>query len=140
MKDINIDTLMREYGNKRNQFVTGQNRRLTDAINEANGKCQVRTITETAIYEALIQYERKLNIPKKYMDMIAVSVDINAESYPSAYKYTPTSTKFTAMNIKGKWHITSIFRGDQGKTNHKYVSALTEEAANKIIERYKVMD
>lgn len=102
--------------------------KLLAAIVEAEGRATVRVITPDDISNAIIIIEKKLSIPKKYMDGVSAEVDYNAQQFPNAYKYTPESTFFDAINKKGIWYITSIYRGRTRGTSHAIAINLTDAA------------
>lgn len=105
---------------------------LTEAIKQAQGRAQTRTITAGDIYDELMSYELRLHIPKKYMAGIRVTIDHNAQKFPNAYKYTPESTYFTAEHNGKEWIVTDIGRGVCKAT--KGSAFLPDEAKKAIIE------
>lgn len=54
--------------------------RINQFIAESEGRARERKITYRDLEEAVKTVERKLNIPKKYMEGIEVDVDINAQT------------------------------------------------------------
>ena len=80
--------------------------KLAAAIKEAEGKATARTVTVADIKKILDKVDV---VPKKYMDGTTVRYD-GAQQFPSAYRYRPESTHFSAENVKGKWYVTNIYR------------------------------
>lgn len=110
---------------------------LSDAIKEAEGRASARCITATDIIDELTAVERGLRIPKKSTVGVSVVVDANAQDFPNAYKYTPTSTWFRAEYTSTGWKVTDIYRGETARYNAKYRIKLTDEAKTRIIENYE---
>lgn len=108
--------------------------KLTDAIIAAEGRSRERTITAFDICSILQKYTRKLDITKKAMEGTKITVNINAQSFPKAYKYTPMSTKFKAEFRGGSWRITDIYRDECGEV--RVNSQLSEEAKNAAFEKF----
>lgn len=107
---------------------------LTLAIKEAEGRASARTITAEEILSTLIRIEDDLHISKKAMNGINVTVDINSQSFPKAYKYTPESTHFSAEYKNGSWRLTDIYRAECKSSFHIHIEH-TEESKKAIIER-----
>ena len=104
-----------------------------EMLEEIQKKCRVRTINMMGICKALTEINEKLNIQKKAMEDITVSVDINSQAFPKAYKYIPESTYFDATYKKGQWIITDVYR-DICKPNNSTMH-LTEEAKQAVLDR-----
>ena len=109
---------------------------LIDAVlNDIQRRCKVRIITSEDIIKQLIKYETSINISKKALNGTKVTMDINAQSFPSAYKFIPESTKFSAEYINGSWRITDIYRGVCTKT--KILATLSDSAKIAVINNYE---
>ena len=107
---------------------------IRTAIKSAEGRATARTITAEKMLYALIQVEKKLDITKKAMDGIKVTIDINSQSFPNAYKYTPESTHFSAEYKNGSWRLTDIYRAECKNSFHIRIEH-TEESKKAIIDR-----
>ena len=103
------------------------------AISEAEGKARVRTITPIDIIVRLEQIEERLDIPKSRMKGVTVTVNDSAQKFPSAYKYTPESTYFTAEHNGKNWKLTRIWR--DRCTNSVASITLSDTAKEAIVER-----
>lgn len=108
---------------------------LSEAIDAEQKRCTSRKIEAKDVCKALAAVEEKLNLPKRLLNGVSVTIDCNAQDFPKAYKYTPESTIFQAAFKSGSWKVTDIFRG---KTKELYKGThveLTDEAKAAIIER-----
>lgn len=108
---------------------------LAKAINEAQKRCTSRKLDTEQLCRALREVERKLDLPKRLLEGVSVEIDVNAQDFPKAYKYTPESTIFQATFKSGSWKVTDIFRG---KTKELYKGTqveLTDDAKAAIIDR-----
>lgn len=111
-------------------------RELIDAVlNDIQRRCKVRIITSDDIINQLIKYETSINISKKALNGTKVTMDINAQSFPNAYKFIPESTKFSVEYINGSWRITDIYRGICTKT--KILATLSDSAKIAVINNYE---
>lgn len=81
--------------------------KLTVAIKEAEGRATARTVTVDRIKRVLD--EVGAGIAKAKLNGTKVTYN-GAEHFPSAYKYRPESTHWTAENVRGKWYVTYIWR------------------------------
>ena len=124
-KAINIDKALRHPTPEIMQTITAE-------IEAAEGRAYERTLTAREIIDSLTRLERRLNIPRKYMVGIKVKIDVNAQKFPSAYKYTPMSTVFFAEYRKSGWFLTSVQRRSCG--SKEYQITLTPEAENAILD------
>lgn len=108
---------------------------LTEAIDAEQKRCTARKLDAERLCRALREAEKKLDLPKRLLDGIIVSVDVNAQDFPKAYKYTPESTHFKATYKSGSWRVTDIWRGETSKSSRGTVVTLTEEAKAAILDR-----
>lgn len=107
---------------------------LNDTISEIEGKATARTLVAEEICKGITEVEKQLQgITKKAMKGVKFGYDVNAQSFPKAYKYIPMSTIFTAEFDGKEWRITSIFRGECGKG--KCDILLTDEAKKAVLEK-----
>lgn len=113
--------------------------KIETIIQEVEGKASMRTITYNDIIKATQHIEKKLGIPKKYMEGVRYDVDLHAQNFPKAYKYRAESTQFTVEFSKGKWRLVSIGRCYTRTAGHDYKClTMPEETKKAIIET--VMD
>lgn len=87
--------------------------KLTAAIKEAERRATARTITADNIRDVLDSVDKRLRIMSTKTDAIGTKVycDYHAQSFPSAYRFTPESTHFVAELTKTGWKVVSIDRG-----------------------------
>lgn len=119
-------------------IISGTNYRekLAAAIKEAEGRATARTITADNITEALQHVGTRLGISKAAMDGITVTIDCNANDFPSSYKYTPQSTIFSAAYKRGSWRVTDIYRGKTHRFNNACFVQMTDACRNAILDRF----
>lgn len=102
-------------------------------IKAAQGRASVRTLTVREIVDAVKRIETELRIPKKYLVGVKATVDVNAQTFPNAYEYTPMSTIFECEYRKSGWFVTNIRRGECRK--QRFCLSLTPDAEREIIEQ-----
>lgn len=76
-------------------------------------RCMVRVIDADDLFKAIVIYERSLSYFLSYKDMkdATVEIDLNAQKFPNAYKYTPRSTVVKIeCSAPRSWTILSIKR------------------------------
>lgn len=83
---------------------------ITAELEEAQRKAKTRKISVTEIMDFLEMEEKRLHIPKKYMDGVRVTVDLNAQQFPNCYRGIPESTHFCAEYKRGNWYLTNLYR------------------------------
>ena len=110
---------------------------IEDMIHDVEGnRVKERKLTYKDMIYAVDQVEKRLNLPKKYLNGIQVNVDIYAARFPNCYKGTPQSTQFMMIYKSGKWKIDNIYRADCGyNPDKKFIVKLTEDAKQEIINR-----
>ena len=108
---------------------------LTEAIEEAQKRCTARTIDAFIVCRNLEEVERRLDLPKRALEGISVTVDPNAQDFPKSYKYTPESTVFSAIYKSGSWKVTDVTREKTAKLFQGTRVTLTEEAKAEVIAR-----
>ena len=109
--------------------------RIESALEEVQKRVKVRRLDYADIYNALETIQKTLGIPKKYLEDVKVTIDVNAQEFPNAYKGIPESTIFRARFASGSWRITHVFRAKCRRPNQGAHVELTEAAKMKIIER-----
>jgi hypothetical protein len=114
--------------------------KLTAAIKAAEGRATARTITAKDIISAAEKVTRHLSIPKKTMIGVTADVDINAQDFPSAYKYTPESTQFSMVYCASGWAMDGICRGITRRANRAVDIQLTEAAKEAVLINATMMN
>ena len=110
--------------------------KIIDAIQSAEGRASARTILPWDIARKLNEIEDKLGIAKKALEGVSVDVDIHAQDFPKAYKYTPESTQFSAVFRGGSWRITNIERNSTRRYGREVVVTHTDESRKAILDRF----
>ena len=114
-------------------FRTACNERLSDELKAAEGRATARTIYAWDIVSEASHILSTINIPRKHMEGCKAIVDINAQGFPKAYKYTPESTIFCLEFGKaGAVYVTDIRRDTC--TSRMYRITYTEDAKKAIID------
>ena len=121
------------YAKYRTNFTTIPEKLMAE-IKTAEGRARVRTLDAEDICKAIREVEDRLNgITKKAMKGIVFVYDVNAQTFPNAYKGIPESTLFKAEFDGKEWRIVDIWRGTcRNKSAH---ITLTEEAKKAILDK-----
>jgi len=111
--------------------------KLFKAIKAAEGRATARTIDVNDLIEALVEIDSYLSISKKAMKGTTVSIDCNAQKFPSAYKWTPESTIFYAEFGVSGWSVIEIER-EQSRTK-KYRLTMSETAKAEYLKKAETL-
>lgn len=111
------------------------NARAAAMLAAVQSRATARTITPAGMVNALAAVEKRLGISKKALEGCRVDVDINAQTFPRAYKYTAESTHFSAVYMRGGWRVTYVGRNKCKGPSRRYVVDLTDAAKAAIIDR-----
>lgn len=114
-----------------------ENKERIDAyIRDCEGRATARCISYTGLVDCIKQYDRDLGIPKKHMVGIELDLDINAQTFPSAYKYTPESTHAIVMRRSTGWALADVWRTTcRGPTSEVVVKKMPADAVRAILVR-----
>jgi len=113
--------------------------KILQMMDDAQGRATARTIDLDDILTAARRIENALNIPKKYLEGLVYSVDMNAQDFPRAYNYVPESTHFTLTYKNGTWRVSDIVRGQCRTYGHTFVcDSMSAETEQAIIRNKKV--
>lgn len=110
---------------------------VTSALDAVQKRCTARTITAMDIVQAIKEVEERLNLISTKTDAIGTiaDVDINAQDFPNAYKFTPESTLITLERKSSGWVLKYIERNRcKSRANH-IVLTLTEATKAHMAER-----
>lgn len=120
-------------------YLTENNKSKVEAVlNDVQKRARVRTVDVDEVYEAAKWIEEKLCIPKKHMEGIVATVDMNAQSFPNSYKYMPESTIFVLERKNNKWALTNCYRGEcRPNPDKRFSLKLTEKARECIIRNHE---
>lgn len=111
--------------------------KISAVLNEIQAKCKVRTVDFYDIIHTIESVEKKISIPKCRLDGTTIIIDIHSDDFPSAYKYIPMSTKFSADNRNGKWYITKIWRGKCSRYSQRVLCNLSDGAKIEILKNFQ---
>ena len=102
--------------------------KITAAINEAEGRATVRTITFDDILDAVAAIEEKLRriLPKKALAGLKFAVNPNAQTFPAAYNGVPMSTQFILERGSKAWFLVNVYRDKCGGST-KWIDPLNIE-------------
>lgn len=113
---------------------------LEEVFNKAQNKCSARTITLEEAVTALNEYTDLLQISKKSLiGSEIIDCDLNAQNFPSAYKFCPESTHFSAIFKSTGWKITNVWRTRTNCPSKKMICKLSETAKQALINRFETM-
>lgn len=111
---------------------------LQNELDNLQARCSARKISAHDILETLYLYDRKLGISAKAKEGIQVSVDFNAQDFPSAYKYTPESTHFSAVYKSGSWRVLCVRRDITRRRSQQIDATLTAAAKEALVAKYEL--
>lgn len=114
-------------------IITNANK-LKEAIKAAEGRARTRTITPADIVEGCRMAEERMGIPRKHMDGVSISADMNAQNFAKSYSGIPESTQFVAKNVRGKWYVTHVYRDRCSGAERKVKIRLTDAAKAAVIQ------
>lgn len=112
--------------------------KLTAWLDEVQGRARVRTIDAVDVLDGLEAAAKAIKsggfreISATSLEGVTGVFDPNARRFPNAYKGIPESTQFTAVFRRGRWVVTSIFRGRVASARQIRLT-LTDAAKNAII-------
>lgn len=109
--------------------------RINKEIKKAEGRATARLITYDNMIYICEEVEALLDIAKNNMNGVKIDADYNAQRFPTAYKYTPESTHFTAEYKGNSWTITDIYRDRCRNGIKKADIILTDKAKTAIIDK-----
>ena len=113
--------------------------KLEAALAEEQARCTAHTISAQEILDKLEEIDKYVGISKASMVGVKVECDLNAQSFPSAYKYTPESTWFKAERRASGWFITDISRYRTASPTVGTHIILTDTAKQAVMDRMAYM-
>lgn len=128
-KPFRMSNMMRAYKFGLGDEYKKENEKLMELIHEAEGRSYERTITAPDIIKMLNRIESHILefSTKKDAYGTTVSVDIHAQNFARAYRFTPMSTHFDAVWESNGWKITNIYRSQTRRAGHAVHICFTEE-------------
>lgn len=100
--------------------------KLEKEIAKAEGRATARTITASDIKDSIKSVEKKLSTILKVSDWkgLKFDIDVNAQPFPSAYKYQPESTQFRIERFTSGWGVIAISRDNCGQSYSREITPL----------------
>lgn len=107
---------------------------LTAAIETAEGKATARTVSPEDIAHEITGIENRLAglLPKKDWQGLRFSLDVNAQTFPASYRYTPESTHVLIERGSNGWFVTEICRERTSGPTQRVMPVNMAEYADKI--------
>jgi hypothetical protein len=116
-------------------IISDSNRdRITREISATEGRATARLISAQKVLDACESIKRWYNVSMAALEGCRFEVDINAQHFPRAYKYTPESTHFIMCVAGGKWRLLEVKRC--ACTTIKVHADLTKECREAILQNY----
>lgn len=112
--------------------------KLTAWLEDVQARSRVRTLDAENVLEMLDNTEKLLKstgftgISKTALEGVEGVFDMHAQTFPNAYNGIPESTQFTAVFRRGRWVVTSIYRGRVASAR-KVRLTLTDAAKSAIV-------
>lgn len=112
--------------------------KIEKALDEVQGRCNARLITYEDILSELKAVDEQFSkvCTKKGLENTSVSIDVNGQNFPNAYKYSAESTQFSAIYLKGKWRLVYLGRDYCKSYAQRWNIHLSETAKQSILESY----
>lgn len=110
---------------------------VTSALDAVQARCTARTITAQDIVRVIKEIEDRLDMISTKKDAIGTiaDVDINAQDFPNAYKYTPESTLITLERKSSGWVLKYVERNRCKSRSNHIILTLTEATKAHMAER-----
>lgn len=112
--------------------------KIEKALNEVQKRCTTRTIDYFDIVHELKAVSNQLCFvcTKKGLENTSVSIDVNGQNFPNAYKYSAESTQFCAIYLKGNWRLVYLGRDYCRSYAQRWNIFLSEAAKQCILETF----
>lgn len=112
--------------------------KIEKALNEVQKRCTTRAINYFDIVHELKAVINQLCFvcTKKGLENTSVLIDVNGQNFPNAYKFSPESTQFGAIYLKGKWRLVYVGRDYCKSYAQRWNIYLSETAKQNILDSY----
>lgn len=107
-------------------------------LTKAQQSCTRRTIRFDDLANIIKDIEDKLDIPKKHMLGVDADVDYNAQDFPRAYKFNPSSTHIRIKKVASGWALIDVWRGICRPSTQRYILDLPDDAIMAIVNSKRV--
>lgn len=114
---------------------------LNTELSEVQKNARVRLVTAEDLMDSVETVRKHLDIPHKYLADVRFSVDIHAQSFPSAYSGTPESTVlYVRFASGGAAYLTGAARERCRAPSRKYQVELTPDAEKALLTRFRMFN
>lgn len=112
--------------------------KIEKALDEVQGRCKTRLIDYEDILSELKAVDEQFSsvCTKKSFENTEVLIDVNGQSFPNSYKFSPKSTQFRAVYLKGKWRLVYLDRDWCRAYSQRWDIVLSETAKQSILAAY----
>jgi len=110
--------------------------KLNGLIKSEQIRCTARIIDYSDIVATVTEIEKKLEslLPKTAWIGVKIYVDLHAQSFPGAYKYSPESTQFIVARGSSDWFIIGLGRAYTCTPTNRMRVVFTDIQKEKMIE------
>ena len=111
--------------------------KVKEALTKANGRAKERLAYPSDVVVAVLMVERhleKIGIPKNLWKGLMVEVDLRAQKFPRAYKWSADSTQFAIERRASGWFLVWTYRGACGEQKYKFSKPFTAEQEKAILK------
>lgn len=109
---------------------------IEQELENVQRRCTARLINYNCIDSMSKKLKKYYGLSNKDLNGCKFIIDLHAQTFPSAYKYTPNSTKIILEFKNSYWKIIDIFRAETNRENGVVEAHLTEQAQKTIIEHF----
>ena len=112
--------------------------KIEKALDEVQGRCKTRLIEYDDILAELKSVDEQFSkvCTKKGFENTRVWIDVNGQSFPNAYKFSPESTQFGAIYLKGKWRLVYVGRDYCKSYAQRWSIHLSDTAKECVLETF----
>lgn len=110
--------------------------RIETELNSVQRRCTVRLISFDNIMKMSKEIKKYYSLSNKELNGCKFVIDLHAQTFPSAYKYAPESTKCILEFKDPYWKLLDIYRAETNKEGGVVEAQLTETAKQAIIEHF----
>ena len=122
--------------NKMKKINVSNEAKLNGLIEKEQIRCTARIIDYEDITKIVTEIEKELELllPKTAWVGVNIHVDLHAQSFPGAYKYSPESTQFIVARGSSDWFIIGLGRAYTCSPTNRMRVVFTDIQKEKMIE------
>lgn len=113
--------------------------KLATALDEAQAHSRARTLTTEDVEHILEKVTAEIGVSRSALTGTKLHYT-GAEHFPSAYKYRPESTHFTAEHNGRAWVVTDIFRSTCPNRRANVSISLSQSAKTALVARMETIE